>query len=110
MTRVRFFADSKGLYGFEISGHCSENSEDETGRLVCAAVSSAAYMAVNTVTDAIGDKGSTEIKDGSMRFTAENPCEATYKVMYGLKLHLEALSEDYSNSIKIYGGADDVKN
>ena len=55
MTKVKLLADEKGLCGFEISGHSSKDGADEVGKIVCAAVSSAAYLAANTVTDIIGD-------------------------------------------------------
>ncbi len=109
MTSVKFLADSKGLYGFEISGHSSSNCDDNVGKIVCAAVSSAAYMAVNTVTDIIGDKAEAEVDDAKMFFVCKNPSEATVKVLEGLKLHLIALADDYSNNIKIFGGAKNVK-
>ena len=109
MTSVKFLADSKGVYGFTVSGHSSKSCDDETGKIVCSAVSSAVYMAANTVTDIIGDKVEAEIKDGFMNFKVINPTQSTYIVLNGLKLHLEALSEDYSNNIRINGGAKYVK-
>ncbi len=105
MTSVKFLADSKGLYGFEISGHCSVNSDDEVGKTVCAAVSSAAYMAANTITEIIGDKANAFVDDAVMKITVNNPSDATLKVLEGLKLHLTELANQYSNNIKIYGGA-----
>ncbi|MBR6532868.1 MAG: ribosomal-processing cysteine protease Prp [Clostridia bacterium] len=108
MTSVKFLAD-KDSYGFEISGHSSCDCDDEFGKIVCAAVSSAAYMAANTVTEIIGDKADIEVDDGKMLFVCKNPSDATVKVLLGLKLHLTALSEDYSNNLKIYGGAKNVK-
>ena len=105
MTRVRFSADDKGLYGFEISGHSSEDGDDEIGKIVCAAVSSAAYMAANTVTDIIGDKAEIFVEDAVMRFYVKNPSECTVKVLEGLRLHLTELSEQYGSNITIYGGA-----
>lgn len=108
MTSVKFLAD-KNLYGFEISGHSSRDCDDEFGKIVCAAVSSAAYMAANTVTEIIGDKADVEVDDGRMVFVCKEPSDATVKVLLGLKLHLTALSEDYSNNLKIYGGAKNVK-
>ena len=68
MTRVKFLADEIGLYGFEIGGHWSMDGDDEVGKIVCAAVSSAADMAANTVTDVIGDKAEAFIDDAEMRF------------------------------------------
>lgn len=105
MTRVRFSADGKGLYGFEISGHSSKDGDDEIGKIVCAAVSSAAYMAANTVTDIIGDKAEIFVDDAVMRFYVKNPSDCTVKVLEGLRLHLTELSEQYGSNITIHGGA-----
>ncbi len=109
MTGVKFFADANSLYGFEISGHSSINCDDEVGKIVCAAVSSAAYMAANTVTDIIGDKANVTVDDAKMVFVCKNLSDASVKVLEGLRLHLTALADDYSNNIKIFGGAKNVK-
>ncbi len=109
MTSVKFLADKKGIYGFDISGHSSLNCDDAIGKIVCSAVSSAAYMAANTITEIIGDKSYVDISDGKMKFTVSNPSDCTYKVLEGLKLHLYELSNQYSNNIRIYGGAKYVK-
>ena len=105
MTSVKFLADSRGLYGFEISGHSSVNCDDEIGKIVCAAVSSAAYMAANTVTEIIGDSAEAVVDEAMMFFKVENPSQSTVKVLEGLKLHLKELSGQYSNNITIFGGA-----
>ena len=105
MTRVKFLVDKKGIYGFDISGHCSVDGDDETGKTVCAAVSSAAYMAANTVTDIIGDRAEVFVDDAVMRFYVKNPSECTVKVLEGLRLHLTELSEQYGSNITIHGGA-----
>ena len=109
MTGVKFLADGKNLYGFEISGHSSKNCDDEVGKIVCAAVSSAAYMAANTVTDIIGDNADITVDEAKMVFVCKKPSDATVKVLLGLKLHLTTLADDYSNNIKIFGGAKNVK-
>ena len=109
MTNVKFFADKVGLYGFSISGHSSFNCDDETGKIVCAAVSSAAYMAANTVTEIIGDKAAAEVSDAFIDFKVENPSDATRQVLSGLKLHLSELSGQYGNRIVLHGGAENVK-
>ncbi len=109
MTSVKFLADSKGLYGFEISGHSSVDCEDEVGKTVCAAVSSAAYMAANTIIEIIGDKTEALVDDAKMNIKVLNPSECTIKVLRGLKLHLCELSDQYSSNIKIIGGANHVK-
>ena len=104
MTSVKFLAD-KDLYGFEISGHSSVDGDDEIGKIVCSAISSAAYMAANTITEIIGDKADIEIDDAVMRVKVKNPSRDTVVVLEGLKLHLTELSDQYSNNIKIFGGA-----
>lgn len=109
MTGVKFLADGKNIYGFEISGHCSVNGDDEAGKIVCAAVSSAAYMTANTITEIIGDKAEVEIDDALMHFSVLSPSEASIKVLKGLELHLKQLSGQYSNNIRINGGAKHVK-
>ena len=109
MTKAKFFADENGPYGFEISGHCSVDGDDETGRIVCAAVSSAAYMAANTIIEVIGCNYSADIDEAHMRFTVKNPDSIALAVLKGFKLHIEQLAGQYDSNIKIYGGAEDVK-
>ncbi len=109
MTSVKFLTNANGIYGFCISGHSSTDCDDEFGKIVCASVSSAAYLVANTVTEIIGDKAEADIEDGYMNFTVINPQDATYKIMDGLKLHLTELSKEYSNKITINGGAKYVK-
>ena len=109
MTGVKFLTDAKGVYGFCVKGHSSKDCDDEFGKIVCSAVSSAVYMAANTVTDVIGDKAEITEKDGLFDFKAVSPCDSTYAVLNGLKLHLTELSEQYSNNITINGGAKYVK-
>ena len=109
MTSVEFLADEKGLYGFIISGHSSVNGDDEVGKIVCSAVSSAAYLAANTITEIIGDKALADISEAKMFFSVKNPSDKTVAVLKGLKLHLTELSNQYSNNIRIYGGAKHVK-
>ncbi|MBO5322100.1 MAG: ribosomal-processing cysteine protease Prp [Clostridia bacterium] len=109
MTSVKFLADAKGIYGFCVSGHSSVDCDDELGKIVCSAVSSAVYLTANTVTEIIGDKADALVEDGLMDFKVINPSSETYKIMDGLKLHLTELSKEYSNNIKIYGGAKYVK-
>ena len=109
MTSVKFLVDAKGLYGFEINGHSSSDYEDGQGKLVCAAVSSAAYMAANTITEIIGDNAEAEVDEARMLFKVNAPSVSSVKVLEGLQLHLNELSKQYSNNIKIHGGAKHVK-
>ena len=106
MTKVKFFDDGNG---FEIVGHSSKNCNDEVGKIVCSAVSSAAYMAANTITEIIGDKAEVLIDDAKMYFCVKNPSVSSRQVIKGLELHLKELSGQYGNNITILGGAKNVK-
>ena len=108
MTSVKFLADREMIYGFSLSGHCSVDGDDEIGRIVCAAVSSAAYMTANTITEVIGDNAEIEVSEASMFLKAENPSNATLKVLEGFRLHIKELANQYSNNLKINGGAENV--
>ena len=101
MTQVKFLLKGESIYGFEIKGHSSRDCNDDEGALVCAAVSSAAYMAANTVTEVIGDSCKAAVSDALMRVEVENPCKETVAVLLGLKLHLTELSRQYGKRIKI---------
>ena len=106
MTEIRFYSFKDRLTGFEISGHAmyAESGSD----IVCASVSSAAYMAANTITDVIGADADAAAGDGTMSVTLNQPNEQAQAVLRGLELHLTELSKQYPQNIKlIYGG---VKN
>ncbi len=109
MTSVKFLTDDKSLFGFEISGHSSTDCDDEVGKIVCSAVSSAAYLTANTIIEIIGDKVDAFVDDALMKIKVTNPSKETVNLLKGLKIHFEELSNQYSNNIKIYGGANHVK-
>ena len=82
----------------------AENGKD----IICAAVSSAVYMAANTITEIIGANADAKADDGLMCVTLDKTDEQTETVLRGLELHLTELSKQYPENIKIiYGG---VKN
>ena len=101
MTKVNFFLDGESIKGFSVKGHSTKNSADQNGKLVCSAVSSAAYMAANTILEVIGENAQVEVNDALMELKVENPSESTQIVLKGFKLHIEQLAEQYSNNIKI---------
>ena len=106
MIKVRFSVGERQLNGFEISGHAlfAESGKD----IICAAVSSAAYMAANTVTEIIRADAKAQAEDGAMVLTLNEPNTQAETVLRGLELHLTELSKQYPQHIKIiYGG---VKN
>ena len=98
MIRVRFFEQNGVLTGFEIEGHSffSESGTD----IVCSAVSSAAIMAANTVTEVFGEAVDVQLGEGYLSLKG---CDlpSTQGVMQGLKLHLEQLAEQYPAHITV---------
>ncbi len=101
MTSVKFLLKDEGISGFEITGHSSRGANDAEGKIVCAAVSSAAYMAANTIIEVIGDRCDAVVDDAKMKILVHTPSEKSTAVLNGLKLHLTELSKQYSKRIKI---------
>ena len=100
MIKVRLLIGNDRLTGFDISGHAmfAESGSD----IVCASVSSAAYMAANTV---IGAAAEVSVGEAEMHFLLKEDNEAAFAVLDGLRLHLTELSKQYPKNIKIiYGG------
>lgn len=100
MTKVVFYGNSV-LTGFCIKGHSTGDANDETGRLVCSAVSASACMAANTITEIAGEKAEIEARDGYMSFKLESPNSVTETILRGFKLNMEQLAQQYEKNIKI---------
>ena len=98
MITATFFIRENAIQGFEIKGH---SGSAEFGQdIVCAAVSSAAFMTANTVTEVMGIDAEAEVDDGYMHFTVTGGKSAE-DIFKGLKLHLEGLSEQYPDFVKV---------
>ena len=75
----------------------------ESGQdIICAFVSSAAYMAANTITDVIHADAAAEADDGDM-YVMVSPKDASLcrDVLAGLKLHLINTEEQYPNYLQV---------
>jgi len=88
------------IVGFDISGHTGLAT---AGRdILCAAISSAAYLTANTITDVIGVEAKTAVADGRMSLLVpvgeEEKCRA---VLRGMELHMKQLREQYPKGIKL---------
>ena len=97
MTKVSFFGDGKKLTGFLLTGHSTQNCDDLDGKLVCAAVSSAAYFAANTLTEIVGCECDIDLRDGYMSLRITQDRAGSEVVLRGFRLHLQQLAEQYSN-------------
>lgn len=100
MTKATFYVCGGALTGFCIDGHTADYDTEE-GRLVCSAVSSAAYMAANTVTEVIGAAADAFDSDGHMTLNVGSSDGRTQAVLEGLRLHLRGLEEQYPHYIKV---------
>ncbi len=104
MTKVKFFIGDNRLNGFEIKGH--SGFSEEGSDIVCAAVSSAALMTVNTIIGVIEDKADVENNDGFLKLYVSEPSKLTADILEGLRYHLNEISKQYPENIRIiYGGS-----
>ena len=101
MIGVKFYTEASGeLRGFEISGHAG--SGDVGSDIVCAAVSSAAYLAANTITDVIQAEAQVAVEDGYLLVRVPSKeTKACRVILAGLKLHLLVLEEQYPKNIQV---------
>ena len=102
MVCVHFLTPPEGtVLGFSLQGHagCGEAGQD----IVCAAVSSAAYLTVNTLTDVCRVTPlSLRVGEGEMFFRIEPKDEPLCRdLLQGLKLHLQGLEEQYPHAIQV---------
>ncbi len=96
MIRAKFNI-RKGSFTIEGHSGSAESGQD----IVCAAVSSAAYMAVNTITEILGEQVSADVSDGYMKISLSGRNQAATDILRGLELHISELEKDYPDFIKI---------
>ena len=97
MTKVVFYEKDEKLRGFLIKDH---SGYDDAGYdIVCASVSSAAYLTANTLTEIVGAKADIEVREAYFRFILRDKFVEAENHLKGLKLHLESLAGDYSEYI-----------
>lgn len=98
MIKATFYKSGKDYCGFELSGHSGFAREGRD--IVCAAVSSAVYLAVNTLTDAFKIDADITVSEGYMK-AALQPCSESNLLFEGLYNHLLQLSEQYTKEITV---------
>jgi uncharacterized protein YsxB (DUF464 family) len=102
MIRIQFLTPPDGtLQGFLMEGHAGYG---EAGTdIVCAAVSSAAYLTVNTLTEICHVSPlSLRVGEGEMFFRIEPKDEPICRdLLAGLKLHLTSLEEQYPDGLRV---------
>lgn len=103
MTETRYLFEDDLLVGFHLTGHSTAYADDEVGKLVCASVSSAAYMVANTITEIIGAEASVTVDEdaGEMLLKVKSDFELAMPILLGFKLHMEQLSKQFTDYITI---------
>ena len=99
MIKVKFYLSDDLISGFEISGH--SGSADAGEDIICASVSSAAYMAANTITDILFINARIKVDDGYLKLKISDKLSEAQPVLKGLRLHLESLAGDYPENITL---------
>ena len=101
MINVTFYHFSDGApKGFCMKGH-SGFSESGTD-IICASVSSAAYLTANTILEVMKIDAFADVGDGYMKFTIpEKDKQSTKVILSGFELHLKELEKQYPLNVKI---------
>ena len=100
MIQAVFTVESKIITGYEISGH-SDFSEQGSD-IVCSAVSSAAYMTANTITEVQHLNAEITVNDGFMKLNlSQQDAKTAEVILNGFLLHLNSLKEEYKEFIKV---------
>lgn len=99
MIRVRFHTANDALIGFTLDGHAGAGVSGQD--IVCAAVSSAAYMTANTVTEIVGAAADITVDDGYMRMVVTDRLDRCQDILSGFRLHLEALQDQYPKRVHL---------
>lgn len=102
MIVVDFFTARNGaLVGFHIAGHADSGLCGSD--VICASVSSAAYMTANTVTDIIRVQATASVDESGEMFllVQEKDAVSCRNILSGFKLHVLALEEQYPKNIHV---------
>ena len=93
MVQVMLFSRDGQLCGFRMKGHAGGEAGQD---IVCAAISSAAILAANTVTDVCGCHAATRMRDGYLLFSVvSGDVSRATEVLEGLQIHLSELQRQY---------------
>lgn len=100
MITVTFKRCNSIITGFNAKGHSGYSEEGSD--IICAFVSSAVIMAANTITDIQHLSAEVAESDGfvNLNLSQEEAVKAS-DILDGLRLHLNALSEQYPEYVKL---------
>ena len=100
MIKAVFFTENGRLSGFSLSGHAGYGTAGND--VACAAVSSAAELTCNTVTEFFGDDADVSVSENMLTLRLKNEgCGYSEKLIESFKTHLVFISEEFPRSIQI---------
>ena len=102
MIKVTFYySKDSAPTGFNFKGHSGYSSTGSD--IVCAAVSSVAYMTANTIIEVMGIPAEADVdENGEMTLKVpEESAAKTKDILSGLELHLKELSRQYPKNVTI---------
>ncbi len=100
MTQARFQLHDGLIEGFTLAGH---SGAGEAGfDVVCAAISSAAYLTANTVTEICRCRAEVQERNGYLQVqVAPEDIARCQDILAGFRLHMEQLQQQYSEWIQV---------
>lgn len=98
MITATFFTASDLPVGLRVCGH--SGLADPGFDIVCAAVSSAVMLAVNTITDTFGIAAEVEVKENEVRLT-DCRDQTAARILEALRNHLCVLESDYPTAVNV---------
>lgn len=103
MTTAKFLFSDDTVISFEVSGH--SGAGEYGSDIVCSAVSSAIYMAANTIIEIMKLNPEAEVRDGYFKFTMNvDDARKSKTITDGLYLHFSELQGQYPNNLKLERG------
>ena len=101
MIRADFYKNrEQKLLGFHISGHAG--MAEEGFDVACAAVSSAVMMTCNTITEVFRINAAVESDENDILLKLREDSKGDGdRLLCGLMIQLDMISNEYPNSIKI---------
>ena len=100
MICAAFYTAENGLAGFTVSGHSGWAPSGED--IVCAAVSSAVYMVINTLSDVCHISARIQVQDGFVAYFMQDidHTQQGMLILKGLRMHLKQLAQQFPAQMK----------
>ncbi|MBR3144276.1 MAG: ribosomal-processing cysteine protease Prp [Clostridia bacterium] len=101
MTNVTFVYKNEDIVGFTLSGHSTASDSDLEGKIVCSAVSSAAYLAANALIEIVKADLKADVSDAKMTIMLNKTTDKTDLILKSFELHITELCKQYPKRIRI---------